>query len=466
MDMSKHYQTFINTQKKERTDIMGTIIDRIKNMMGGEKRMAKSLARRSRMDKVSAKLMRQTDWLTRHDVQAWRQAWQMALDVENPQRGRLYDIYRDAMVDGHLSGCIEQRKGLVLSKSFCLKTADGTQDDDAVAYLDKEWFKLLMGYVLDAAYWGHSLIELGNVVDDGTGRLSFDGVTLIPREHVIPEYGRVVRTEYDPWQQGIDYRDAMYYDWLIEAGEVRNLGLLLKAAPHTIAKKNALAYWDTFAEIFGMPMRIAHTNVRDEKELRKTEKMMEDMGTAFWGLFAEGTDIEIKESTKGDAFNVYDRRVDRANSELSKLILGQTMTIEDGSSLSQSETHLKVLENLVEADADMLRDVVNNQLLPRMAKRGFAVGGLTFEWNDSVDYTPEQQLAIEQLVVGNYEVDGSYFEEKYGIPAGERRNDGIGLAVDGEGWRRLNRLSIDGTAAGEAGEAGGGAVGGGRDFFD
>ena len=150
---------------------MGTIIDRIKNMMGGEKRMAKSLARRSRMDKVSAKLMRQTDWLTRHDVQAWRQAWQMALDVENPQRGRLYDIYRDAMVDGHLSGCIEQRKGLVLSKSFCLKTADGTQDDDAVAYLDKEWFKLLMGYVLDAAYWGHSLIELGNVVDDGTGRL-------------------------------------------------------------------------------------------------------------------------------------------------------------------------------------------------------------------------------------------------------------------------------------------------------
>ena len=145
------------------------------------------------------------------------------------------------------------------------------------------------------------------------------------------------------------------------------------------------------------------------------------------------------------------------------------MTIEDGSSLSQSETHLKVLENLVEADADMLRDVVNNQLLPRMAKRGFAVGGLTFEWNDSVDYTPEQQLAIEQLVVGNYEVDGSYFEEEYGIPAGERRNGGIGLAVAGEGWRRLNRLSIDGTAAGEAGEAGedgGGAVGGGRDFFD
>ena len=44
------------------------------------------------------------------------------------------------------------------------------------------------------------------------------------------------------------------------------------------------------------------------------------------------------------------------------------MTIEDGSSLSQSETHLKVFENLVESDCTMLRDIVNNQLIPRMVK--------------------------------------------------------------------------------------------------
>ena len=31
------------------------------------------------------------------------------------------------------------------------------------------------------------------------------------------------------------------------------------------------------------------------------------------------------ESGKGDAYNVYDKRIDRANSELSKLIIGQTI---------------------------------------------------------------------------------------------------------------------------------------------
>lgn len=102
------------------------------------------------------------------------------------------------------------------------------------------------------------------------------------------------------------------------------------------------------------------------------------------------------ESSKGDAFNVYDKRVDRANSELSKLIIGQTMTIEDGSSLSQSQTHLEVFENLVESDADMLADLVNNQLIPRMVKLGFPIQGLRFAWDDAVDYTPEQQFSYER----------------------------------------------------------------------
>ena len=129
-----------------------------------------------------------------------------------------------------------------------------------------------------------------------------------------------------------------------------------------------------------------------------------------------------KKSTRGDAFNVYDKRVDRANSELSKLILGQTMTVEDGSSLSQSQTHLEVFENLVESDRHLLADIVNNQLLPRMAAHGFPVKGLRFEWDDSVDYTPEQQVAFETMVADRYEVDPQYFAAKYNMPVGQRRN--------------------------------------------
>ena len=181
-----------------------------------------------------------------------------------------------------------------------------------------------------------------------------------------------------------------------------------------------------------MPMRIARTTTRDKKEMAEMEKMMSDMGTEGWAIFQQGTEIEVVESKKGDAFNVYDRRIDRANSELSKLIIGQTMTIEDGSSLSQSETHLEVFQNLVEADCDTIRDVVNNQLIPRMIQHGFPLQGIHFDWDYSEDYTPEQQVAYEQLVLNNYEVDPSYFEEKYNMPVGERRNVGSSTGENGK----------------------------------
>ena len=97
------------------------------------------------------------------------------------------------------------------------------------------------------------------------------------------------------------------------------------------------------------------------------------------------------------------------------------MTTEDGSSLSQSETHLEVIQNHIEADCEHIRDMVNNQLLPHMIRHGFPLKGIHFDWDYSVDYTPEQQVAYEELVLNNYEVDPAYFEEKYNMPVGERR---------------------------------------------
>ena len=288
----------------------------------GTLQLAKNDAKR--FHKTVMELQRTTDSLTRKDIGDWRTAWQMAINADNPNRQRLYDVYRDVEVDLHLSGCIQQREGFVLARSFKLVNEKGDEDEQAVDYFNKSWFKQLMKYALDANYWGHSLIELGELMTDTNNMLYYNGVKLIPRKHVIPEYSRVVKQLGDEWQSGINYHEPPFVDWLIEVGQPDALGLYLKAATQTIPKKNALAFWDTFAEIFGMPMRIARTTTRDDKELSKMEKMMADMGTEGWGIFQQGTDIEVVESTKGDSFNVYDRRIDRANSELSKLIIGQT----------------------------------------------------------------------------------------------------------------------------------------------
>ena len=187
--------------------------------------------------------------------------------------------------------------------------------------------------------------------------------------------------------------------------------------------------------------RIAKTTSADEHERSKLENMLSKMGAAFYGVFAEGTEIEIKETTRGDAFNVYDKRIDRANSEISKGILNQTMTIDSGSSLSQSEVHLEVFEDVIEQDRKFLRNVINNQLIPFMLKHGFPLEGLTFEWDNTVEYTPEQIRQVEQMLIqGGYEIAPAYFAEKYHIEITGKKELSLPEPEEEEEKKQLHQL--------------------------
>lgn len=364
--------------------------------------------------KLTAQLQQQTDSLTKKDIADWRTANQIAIDYENPNRCRLYDIYADCVLDAHLSGCIAQRKGKVLQKDFRLVNADGKENTEATKLLQASWFLDFLDLCLDSIYWGPTLIQLGDVVRDN-GRMCFDGVELVPRKHVVPEYGRLVRNPGDDWRNGISYREGDIANWCVEVGKQRDLGLLLKCAPSCISKKNMLAYWDVFGEIFGMPMRIARVNGLDDAERARTEAALRDMGAAQYIVTTDGTEIEIKESSRGDAYNVYDKRVDRCNSELSKVVLNQTMTIDSGASLSQSEVHLEIFERTTESDAIICSHIINGRLLPLMERHGFPVKGCRFQWNNAASYSPAEQREIERLVLEYYNIPPEYFTEKYGV---------------------------------------------------
>lgn len=386
---------------------------------------------------IIIRLQQQTEYLTRNDLRRWRQAWQQAINVDYPSRLALYNIYTDVAVDMHLSGCVEQRSGFILSKKYKLVDASGSENEEITALFRTPWFTELLRLLLDSRYYGHSLIELGDIIQVD-GKPCYSGVTLIPRTHVIPEYGVIVPRAGETWQNGFDYRHSELTDWCIEAGGSHDLGLYLKCAQQTIPKKNMCAFWDMFGEIFGMPLRVATTTSRSEQEQDKIEKMLKGMGAAAYALFPEGTTIDIKESTRGDAYNVYDRRIERCNSELSKGILTVTMTMDNGSSHSQSEVHERMLENLINKDATFLRDIINWQLLPQMLKHGFPVKGYHFEWDESTTYTPEQQLAYERFIAGSYDVDVKYFAEKYNIPAVKKEDTEQLLATERQKAEKQN----------------------------
>ena len=53
------------------------------------------------------------------------------------------------------------------------------------------------------------------------GPLRFDGVELVPRKHVVPEYGVLVQDPGGDWRQGIPYREGDIANWCVEVGKPR-----------------------------------------------------------------------------------------------------------------------------------------------------------------------------------------------------------------------------------------------------
>lgn len=222
---------------------MANILDNIRNYLRRPTQtQLQTLARAVASQKgvqISAMLQQQSDSLTKKDIADWRAANQMAIDYENPNRCRLYDIYADCVLDAHLSGCIAQRKGKVLQKDFRLVDQNGKENTAATELLQSEWFADFLSLCLDSIYWGPTLIQLGDIIRNN-GPLRFDGVELVPRKHVIPEYGVIVRSPGDDWHGGISYREGDFANWCVEVGKPRDLGLLLKCAPLVSAKRICL----------------------------------------------------------------------------------------------------------------------------------------------------------------------------------------------------------------------------------
>lgn len=377
-------------------------------------------------------LQLQTQNTSKKDIGTWNAARRAALNPENPRRQMLYSIYADTEIDLHLTGCIGQRKGATLQKSFKITDKTGKEKPELTEFFEAEWFKDFVSYSLDSRFFGYSLIQFGDIIKPAGGIMRFADTELIPREHVIPEFGRIVRNPADEWKTGVDYTSGAIADWCIGAGRPKDLGLLLKCAPQALSKKNMMAFWDKFGEIFGMPIRIGKTMSTDQNEVQSLTEMLVKMGAASWGLFPDGTDIEIKETTRGDAFEVYDRRIVRANLEISKGILNQTMTIDNGGSYSQANVHLDIFDAICAADADFVRDIINGRLLPLMVRHGFPLAGCRFLWDESIDYTPEQQIAIDRMVLENFEVEPSYIVEKYNIPVTGRKSHAAQMALSAQ----------------------------------
>jgi hypothetical protein len=345
----------------------------------------------------------------RQDAQKFNIALQAAESPMYPNRFLLMQTYQQIWLDAQLQSAVLQRKSKILCKKFMVCGPDGEVDESKTAYFNQKWFYDFQSMALDSIFWGFSLVQFGPVVND-----KYTYTELVPRIYVVPEFS-LVRSNTATVTDGKHFDESPYNNWCIGVGEKKDLGLMMYLAPYVIRKKNAMAAWAEFAEVFGSPIRIGKTDVRDELTRKNMENMLRNMGVASWAVLDLNDNIELMQASRTDAYAVFDKMVERCNSEISKIILGQTGTTDEKAYSGSANVHEGVAAMISKQDTLKMQFIIENQLVPMMIRNGFDLTGCTFKYDDSESLPLAEQAKIDASFMPYVKFENEYLEQKYGI---------------------------------------------------
>lgn len=379
----------------------------------------------------------------RQDVLSWRKAIEEAERAYYPFRVAMQRVYQDTVLNGHVAACMERRKDLNLLRDFRVVDQQGVENEQLTKQLNQiSWLRGFMGYALDAHYYGYSLISLGDVVNGLIKK-----VEIVPRWFISPD--RRVVSSFIYSASGASWDDKPYSDWHIfvdtpseDGVSPCGYGLLYKVALYEIYCRNVLGDNADYAEMYGMPMRIGKTQKTDEESRADMEDALKNMGSAGYAIIDPMDEIEFLETAKaGTGYKSYESLEKRCENKISELILGHqdamsstpgklgggqgdANEVGDGTSPTA-----EALNDKKAKDGRWLENIINEELLPKLAKLGVVQipEGYCFAFeNDGeqeegrmreVNYAKALADVAQVMKNAGMQMPPEYFTEQTGIDA-------------------------------------------------
>lgn len=142
-------------------------------------------------------------------------------------------------------------------------------------------------------------------------------------------------------------------------------GLARLAAWSYIFKNFTVKDMVAFCEVFGMPLRLGKYRPGEtEDNIDILKAAVANLGSDAAAVIPDGMMIEFIEIAKSQGGELLFISVANwFDKQLSKGILGQTMTADDGSSKSQAQVHDEVREDIRDADAEQLAETLERDLV-------------------------------------------------------------------------------------------------------
>jgi phage gp29-like protein len=156
--------------------------------------------------------------------------------------------------------------------------------------------------------------------------------------------------------------------------------------------------WVSFCEVFAMPLRIGkYAQGASEADKQALLRAMIQMASDMAGIIPDGCSIEFIESSKTSSINVYEALARYCDEQMSKAILGQTLTSDSGGgSYAQSKTHNEVRHDLTEGDCKSLAATIRRDLLRPLVMYNYGdtarVPYLRFDCEEAEDLIQTAQI--------------------------------------------------------------------------
>ena len=370
--------------------------------------------------------------------------------------------------DTHLFSQLQTRKLAVTGLDWEVQpfSQDGT--DQEIAAFVEEQLKELDGFsdnlmdILDAIGKGISFQEIEWEYRDGhvvVGNIEYVHQKKFYYDTLTDAL--MLRTEAFPGGIPLPENKFIVHRYKARSGHPSRYGVLRVVAWMYLFKNYDLKDWVSFCEVYGMPLRLGtYDATASEKDKAALMDAIVRMGTDAAGIVPSGTDIRFIESNKQSSVDIYERLARFCDEQMSKAIVGQTLTSDSGGSYAQSKTHNDVRQDLTEADCKAVMETVRRDLIRPLVEFNFGVRAhvpyFVLNATDTDDLKETAEI-VNTLAATGLEIPKSWLYKKFNIPAPEKGEETIGQAPAAPGMQGMGqpgtgmfqglRLKADGKEA-------------------
>ncbi len=333
-----------------------------------------------------------------------------------------HEAYRDLLSDDQVYSTATQRRLALIARAWEVTPGGKMRRDKAAADFIREilrhvrwdtvcermWYAIFYGYAVAECLWQRDgrTIVLDEIRVRNHARFGFD-----------PQFNLKLLTTHKPDGEALPEKKF----WHIATGathddEPYGIGLGHYLYWPVFFKRNGMRFWLKFLDKFGGPSAVgrypAGTPEADQNKLLEAAGRLRSDSAV---IIPEGMSLELLEASRPGRpeYGGFHQVIDAA---IAKVVVGQTMTTDAGSSRSQAEVHYAVREEKVTADAHLIDDSFTRSVARWLTEWNFPGAAIpkvmrVFEAGTAKERAERDKILFDM----GYRPTRQYIEDNYGV---------------------------------------------------